>query len=201
MGLVTLGRVDEHRAPLVLASASPRRRDLLAQIGIVPDRIVSADIDETPQPGELPRLCALRLARAKAAAVDAPGCFVLAADTVVAAGRRIIPKAESEALARACLTALSGRRHRVFSAVVLRAPDGRRSERVAVSIVSFARLTRQQIDAYAAGGEWQGKAGGYAIQGHAAMFVRFLSGSHSNVVGLPLFETAQLLRGAGWLRP
>jgi septum formation protein len=193
--------VTVDRPKLVLASASPRRRDLLAQIGITPDRIVSPEIDETPLRDEAPRLCALRLARAKAASVDAPGCLVLAADTVVAAGRRLLPKAETEAQARACLTLLSGRRHRVFSAVVLRTPDGRRTERIASSIVAFARLTAPQIDAYLASGEWQGKAGGYAIQGRAAAFIRFLSGSHSNVVGLPLFETAQLLRGAGWLRP
>ena len=189
------------RPPLVLASASPRRRDLLMQIGIVPDRIVSTDVDETPLPAEQPRVCAVRLARAKAAAVDAPGCLVLAADTVVAAGRRILPKAENETDARACLGLLSGRRHRVFTAVVLRSALGRRSERIAVTIVSFARLTPQQIDAYVASGEWQGKAGGYAIQGVAAAFIRSLSGSHSNVVGLPLFETAQLLRGTCWLRP
>lgn len=189
------------RLPLVLASASPRRRDLLAQIGITPDRIVSTDIDETPLPGEPPRACALRLARAKAAAVDAPGSLVLAADTVVAAGRRMLGKAATEAQARGCLALLSGRRHRVITAIVLRCPDGSRRERTVVSIVTFVRLTRQQIDAYIATGEWQDKAGGYAIQGAAAMFARFLSGSHSNVVGLPLFETAQLLRGAGWLRP
>jgi len=189
------------RPPLVLASASPRRRDLLLQIGIVPDRIVSTDVDETPLPEEQPRACAARLARAKAVAVDAPGCLVLAADTVVAAGRRILPKAENETEARACLSLLSGRRHRVFTAVVLRSAVGRRSERIAVSIVSFARLTPQQIDAYVASCEWHGKAGGYAIQGQAAVFIRYISGSHSNVVGLPLFETAQLLRGAGWLRP
>lgn len=189
------------RAPLVLASASPRRRDLLVQIGIVPDRIVSTDVDETPLPAEQPRVCALRLAHAKAAAVDAPGCLVLAADTVVAAGRRILPKAENETDARACLSLLSGRRHRVFTAVVLRSAAGQCGERIAVSIVTFARLTQQQIDAYVASGEWQGKAGGYAIQGLAAAFIRYVSGSHSNVVGLPLFETAQLLRGIGWLRP
>ena len=189
------------RPPLVLASASPRWRDLLLQIGIVPDRIVSTDVDESPLPAEQPRVYAARLARAKAAAVDAPGCLVLAADTVVAAGRRILPKAENETEARACLSLLSGRRHRVFTAVVLRSVAGRRSERIAVSIVSFARLTPQQIDAYVASREWQGKAGGYAIQGLAAVFIRYISGSHSNVVGLPLFETAQLLRGTGWLRP
>ncbi|HET7881500.1 MAG TPA: Maf family nucleotide pyrophosphatase [Acetobacteraceae bacterium] len=183
---------------LVLASASPRRLDLLAQIGIVPDRVVSTDIDEIPLPGELPRLHAQRLARAKAAAVAAPGCYVLAADTVVGAGRRILPKAETEADARRCLALLSGRRHRVTTAVVLLAPDGRRGERLVQSVVGLARLTERQIAAYLAGGEWRGKAGGYAIQGQAAAFVRFLSGSYSNVVGLPLFETAQLLRGLGW---
>ncbi|MGA3400042.1 MAG: Maf family nucleotide pyrophosphatase [Acetobacteraceae bacterium] len=190
-----------HRIPLVLASASPRRLDLLAQIGIAPDRVVSPEIDETPARAELPRACALRLARAKAGAVAAPGCLVLAADTVVAAGRRILPKAETEAEARRCLALLSGRRHSVLTAVVLATSDGRRSERLVTSVVAFSRLTAPQLDAYVAGGEWQGKAGGYAIQGHAAAFVRFLSGSYSNVVGLPLFETAQLLRGAGWLSP
>ena len=189
------------QVPLVLASASPRRLDLLAQIGVRPDRVIAPDIDETPERDELPRPYALRLARAKAAAVEAPGCLVLAADTVVAAGRRILGKAETEAEARACLTLLSGRRHRVLTAVVLRRPDGGCGERLVTSIVAFARLTALQIDAYLAGGEWHGKAGGYAVQGGAAAFVRFLSGSHSNVVGLPLFETAQLLRGAGWLRP
>jgi septum formation protein len=187
--------------PLVLASASPRRLDLLAQIGIVPDRVLAPDIDETPGPDELPRVHAQRLARAKAAAVDAPGCVVLAADTVVAAGRRILPKAETETDARRCLDLLSGRRHRVMTAVVLAAPGCRPTERLVTSIVAFARLTTPQIDAYLASGEWRGKAGGYAIQGRAGAFVRFLSGSYSNVVGLPLFETAQLLRGAGWLRP
>ena len=186
---------------LVLASASPRRLALLAQIGLTPDRIVPTEIDETPLLRELPRAHAERLARAKADAVDAPGCFVLAADTVVAAGRRILPKATTEAEARTCLTLLSGRRHRVMTAVVLRAPDGRRAQRLAESVVGFARLTPGQLHAYLAGGEWRGKAGGYAIQGHAASFVRFLSGSYSNVVGLPLFETAQLLRGLGWPMP
>ncbi len=186
---------------LVLASASPRRLALLAQIGITPDRIHPSEIDETPLPRELPRPHAARLARAKADAVEAAGCFVLAADTVVAAGRRILPKAETEGEARACLTLLSGRRHRVLTAVVLRAPDGRRSERLVESVVGLARLTPGQLRAYLASGEWHGKAGGYAIQGAAAAFVRFLSGSYSNVVGLPLFETAQLLRGLGWLVP
>ncbi len=187
--------------PLVLASASPRRLALLAQIGVTPDRVVSPDIDETPARGELPRLYALRLAHAKAEAVPADGCAVLAGDTVVAAGRRILPKADTEATARRCLALLSGRRHRVMTAVVLAMPDGRRSERLVTSEVAFARLLPAQIDSYLASGEWQGKAGGYAIQGRAAGFVRFLSGSHSNVVGLPLFETAQLLRGFGLLLP
>jgi len=194
------------RPPLVLASASPRRLALLAQIGIAPDRVVPTDINERVLKAELPRAHAQRLAHAKAEAAAAPGgvsdnCFVLAADTVVAAGRRILGKADTEASAQACLALLSGRRHQVLTGVVLVAPDGRRSERLVTSVVAFARLTSPQIEAYLAGGEWQGKAGGYAIQGHAAAFVRFLSGSYSNVVGLPLFETAQLLRGAGWPMP
>jgi nucleoside triphosphate pyrophosphatase len=184
--------------PLVLASASPRRLALLAQIGVVPAEVVSPAIDETPQREEKPRALALRLARAKVAAVEARGRFVLAADTVVAAGRRILPKTEDEAAARAGLALLSGRRHRVTTAVVLAAPDGRRAERVSETVVAFARLSAEQMGAYLQSGEWHGKAGGYAIQGRAAAFVRFLSGSYSNVVGLPLFETAQLLRGFGW---
>jgi septum formation protein len=186
---------------LVLASASPRRLALLAQIGIVPDRVVAADIDETPLRDEPPRSYAQRLARAKAQAVAEPATFVLAADTVVAAGRRILPKAETAEQARRCLVLLSGRRHRVATAVVLLAPDGRRGERLVQSVVGFARLTERQIAAYLASGEWQGKAGGYAVQGRAAAFIRFLSGSYSNVVGLPLFETAQLLRVLGWPMP
>ena len=186
---------------LVLASASPRRLALLAQIGIVPERVISPDIDETPLRDELPRDYARRLARAKAAAVEAPGAFVLAADTVVAAGRRILPKAESEIELRRCLALLSGRRHRVLTSVVLRLPDARTRERLAQSVVAFARLTGRQIEDYVASEEWRGKAGGYAIQGRAAAFVTFLSGSYSNVVGLPLFETAQLLRGAGLAVP
>ena len=186
---------------LVLASASPRRLALLAQIGIVPDRVIPTDIDETPLRDELPRQYARRLARAKADAVPARGAYVLAADTVVAAGRRILPKAETEADARRCLALLSGRRHRVLTTVVLRSPEGRTSERIVQSVVGFARLTGRQLEAYVAGEEWRGKAGGYAIQGKAAAFVAFLSGSYSNVVGLPLFETAQLLRGMGWPLP
>lgn len=186
---------------LVLASASPRRLALLAQIGITPGRVISPDIDETPLRDELPRQHVLRLGRDKAASVAAPGCYILAADTVVALGRRILPKAETEADARRCLTLLSGRRHRVITAVVLRAPDGRRGERLVQSVVGFSRLSERQIANYLAGDEWRGKAGGYAIQERAATFVRFVSGSYSNVVGLPLFETAQLLRGLGWPLP
>ncbi|MGA8198274.1 MAG: Maf family nucleotide pyrophosphatase [Acetobacteraceae bacterium] len=186
---------------LVLASASPRRLALLAQIGITPDRVVAADIDETPCRDESPRAHAARLARAKAAAMVEPSSFVLAADTVVAVGTRILPKTETVEQARRCLALLSGRRHRVVTAVVLLSPDGRRGERLVQSVVGFARLTEQQVAAYLASGEWQGKAGGYAVQGRAAAFVRFLSGSYSGVVGLPLFETAQLLRGLGWPMP
>ncbi len=183
---------------LVLASASARRLALLAQIGITPDRVLAPDIDETPHPRDIPRLLAQRLAHAKAAAGAGSGAFVLAADTVVGCGRRILPKAETADQARTCLALLSGRRHRVVTCVVLLAPGGRRGERVVESVVAFARLTAPQIDAYLASGEWRGKAGGYAIQGLAAAHIRFVSGSYSNVVGLPLFETAQLLRGLGY---
>ncbi len=205
-GVVTPVLEDGPRAvrvhtPLVLASASPRRLQLLAQIGVTPDRVVATDIDETPRRDEVPRLYAERMAREKAQAGASPGSFVLAADTVVAVGRRILPKASSESQARACLALLSGRRHHVLTAVVLVTPEGARSERVCDSSVIFNRLTDAQVAAYLAGGEWEGKAGGYAVQGSAAGFVRFLSGSYSGVVGLPLFETAQLLRGRGYLTP
>jgi septum formation protein len=189
------------RPRLVLASASPRRLALLAQIGLVPDDIIPAEIDETPLRDENPRLYAERMARGKCAAVPDTGAFVLTADTVVAAGRRIMPKTETEAEVRKCLGLLSGRRHRVLTCVLLRAPDGRVAERVSESAVTFARLSDAQLDAYIQTGEWQGKAGGYAIQGHAAAYVRALSGSYSSVVGLPLFETAQLLRGLGFPLP
>ena len=184
---------------LILASASPRRLELLRQIAIVPDAIDPADIDETPAPRELPRAHALRLAEAKARAVAArhPDALVLAADTVVACGRRILPKAEEEGQARACLEMLSGRRHRVWGAIALASPDGRVRTRIAVTVVRFARLAPEAIDAYLAGDEWRGKAGGYAIQGRAAAFVSVIAGSYANVVGLDLFETAALLRGAG----
>jgi septum formation protein len=174
---------------------------LLKQIGIVPEQVVSPDIDETPLRDELPRLYAMRMARLKAAAVVSLDHLVLAADTVVSAGRRILPKAEDAAQVRACLTLLSGRRHRVLTAIVLTAPDGRCVERLAESAVTFNRLTDTQIERYVALREGEGKAGGYAINGQAASFIRFLSGSHSAVVGLPLFETAQVLRGHGWQVP
>ena len=190
------------RPPLVLASASPRRLDLLARIGVVPDAVLPIDTDETPRKGEVPRRLAARLAAAKAAAVPAPpGALVLAADTVVGLGRRVLPKADSEEEARRCLEMLSGRRHQVATGVALRLPDGRLRQRLVLTAVAFQRLTAAQMEDYVSRGEWRGKAGGYAIQGRAECFVRFLSGSHSNVVGLPLFETAQLLRGAGWLVP
>jgi septum formation protein len=182
----------------VLASASPRRSDLLAQIGIVPDVIEPADVDETPNLREAPRVYAKRMARAKAdaGAGGHGGSFILAADTVVACGRRILPKAEDKETALQCLRQLSGRRHRVFGGVCLVMPDGARRERLVESAVTFKRLSHEEIDAYVACGEWDGKAGGYAIQGRAAEFVRFISGSFSNIVGLPLFEVSQLLKGA-----
>ena len=186
---------------LVLASASPRRLVLLAQLGIEPDEVRPTALDETPRRQELPRDHARRLAREKAGAAATPGSFVLAADTVVAVGRRILPKALSGVEVRACLALLSGRRHHAITAVVLVSPDGGTSERVVDTAVAFARLHPTQIEAYAASGEGIGKAGGYAIQGRAAGFVRELIGSHSGVVGLPLFEVAQLLRGRGYPVP
>ena len=186
------------RPKLILASTSPRRLDLLARIGVVPDAVMPADIDEAPHPCELPVRHAERLAAEKALAVPHPGALVLAADTVVAAGRRILPKAEDETTARRCLELLSGRRHRVHSAVTLIGADGQARHRLSTTIVTFKRLTADEIDAYIASGEWRGKAGGYAIQGRAEAFVRFLSGSHSGVVGLPLFETRNLLISAGY---
>ncbi len=185
--------------PLVLASASPRRRDLLARLGVAPDRVIAANIDETPRPDELPREHAIRLAaeKARAAAALAPGCLILAGDTVVGAGRRILPKAEDAATARGCLAVLSGRRHRVYSAVALLTPDGTLRSALSETILRFKVLSAAEIDSYIAGGEWHGKAGGYAIQGTAEGFCIWLSGSHSGVVGLPLYETRRLLVGAG----
>ena len=188
---------------LVLASASPRRLDLLRQIGIEPDRIDPADIDEIVQPGELPPSHAMRLAEEKARAVMPrhPGAFILAADTVVACGRRILPKPADPATARSCLELLSGRRHRVHSGIAVVDPNERLTLRRVDSHVAFKRLSEAEIAAYLRSGEWQGKAGGYAIQGRAAALIRWVSGSYSNVVGLPLFETAQLLTGRGYRSP
>jgi septum formation protein len=184
--------------PLVLASASPRRLDLLRQVGLEPAEIDPADLDETPAARELPRAYALRMARSKLAVVAPrhPGAVVLAADSVVVCSRRILPKAETEAEARVCLGRLSGRRHRVLGAVAVGFPDGTVRTRLVETIVRFKRLEPAELDDYLKSGEWRGKAGGYAIQGRAARFVDFLSGSYSNVVGLPLFETVQLLKPA-----
>jgi septum formation protein len=194
---------------LVLASASPRRLALLAQIGIAPDEVVAADIDETPLPKETPRNLALRLARAKAEAVKADDAMVLAADTVVAVGRRVLPKAETEAEARECLRLLSGRSHRVYTGVALRiagfqpATTGRQDAggpsvrtRLVETRVAFKVLSKAEVDAYIASGEWSGKAGGYAAQGLAGRFIISIVGSYSSIVGLPLYETANLIEGA-----
>ncbi len=183
---------------LVLASASPRRLDLLKRIGVVPDAVIPAEIDETPLKDELPVAYARRMAAEKAAAVREAGALVLAADTVVAAGRRILPKAETQEEARAALSLLSGRRHRVHCAVTLVDAEGIARHRLSSSVVAFKRLSEEELQDYLDGGEWRGKAGGYAIQGRAEALVRMLSGSHSGVVGLPLFETRALLRSAGY---
>ncbi|MXO95146.1 septum formation protein Maf [Erythrobacter aquimaris] len=183
---------------LILASASPRRRELIARLGLTPDAIAPADIDETPAKDELPRDYAKRMAREKAEAAASNEGFVLAGDTVVAAGRRILPKAEDEATARECLALLSGRRHRVLSAIALRAPDGTMREKLSETIVMFKRLSAEEIDAYIASGEWDGKAGGYAIQGIAEGLISRIQGSHSGVVGLPPYETRALLKAAGF---
>ncbi|MBU1377187.1 MAG: septum formation protein Maf [Alphaproteobacteria bacterium] len=188
---------------LVLASASPRRLDLLRQIGLVPDAVDAAELDETPQSDETPRQLALRLAEAKAAhvAARAPGAFVLGADTVVAVGRRVLPKAEDAAEVGRCLALLSGRAHRVLTGVAVVAPDGRRVSRLVESKVHFKRLSQADLETYLACGEGVGKAGGYAIQGLAGALVISLQGSYSGVVGLPLYETANLLTGVGYRRP
>jgi septum formation protein len=184
--------------PLVLASASPRRLELLRQIGIEPIKIDPADTDETPRRDEPARAYAERMARAKLAIVAPrhPQALVLAADSVVAVGRRILPKAETKDEALSCLKLLSGRRHKVVGGLALAVPGGKVRTRLVETVVRFKRLEPKEVEAYVASGEWQGKAGGYAIQGRAAEFVAFISGSYSNVVGLPLFETAALLRSA-----
>ena len=188
---------------LVLASASPRRLDLLRQIGFEPDVVEAAEVDETPLKDETPRRLAVRLADEKAAGVVAQHTesYVLAADTVVALGRRVLPKAEDEATVRDCLGLLSGRAHRVLTALTLVAPDQRRARRLVETRVHFKRLTAADIADYLASGEGLGKAGGYAIQGRAGAFVTTLQGSYSGVVGLPLHEAANLLAGLGYRRP
>jgi septum formation protein len=187
---------------LILASASPRRKALLEQIQITPDKIVAPDIDETPRKAELPRDHALRLAEEKARAVAEKNkdCFILAADTVVACGRRILPKTENEKQARECLELLSGRRHHVFGGIAVVTPDGKLHTRLSDTTVQFARLSAKDIENYLESGEWRGVAGGYAIQGTAAKFVKFLQGSHSNVIGLSLYDTMKILEAAGYTR-
>ena len=188
--------------PIVLASASPRRRDLLCQIGIEPAAIIPTNIDETPHQRELPLRYALRMADEKARAIVLPdnindGAVVLAGDTVVAVGRRILPKAETEDQARSCLALLSGRRHRVYGGIALRLTDGTLRSRLVTSSVIFKRLQRDEIDAYIATGDWQGKAGGYAIQGPAAAYIRHIEGSYSNIVGFSLYDVSALLAASG----
>ena len=192
----------QNDAPLILASSSPRRLALLRQVAVIPDRVAVPAVDETPLARELPRDHVLRLAIAKAAEVaarpDAAGAYVLAADTVVACGRRILGKADDSAAAERFLRLLSGRRHRVYTGVAVVAPDGRRAVRAVMTMVRFKRLGEREIAAYLASGEWRDKAGGYAIQGRAEAFVPSISGSWSNVVGLPLATTLELLGGLGW---
>lgn len=186
---------------LVLASGSPRRLDLLRQIGIDPDKVDPPDVDEAQRKGETPLAMTRRLAEDKAssAATRNPEAFVLAADTVVVCGRRVLPKPPDEAAARRCLETLSGRGHRVLGGLCVIAPDGRRAVRAIVTAVRFKRLTVREIERYIAGGEWHGRAGGYAIQGTAAAFVKRINGSYTNVVGLPLYETVRLLGGLGFV--
>ena len=190
------------QAPLRLASASPRRLELVKQIGIAPDNIIPADIDETPLPRELPAAYVQRIASAKAQKLATlhKGSIILAADTTVAVGRRILPKTETPEDARACLTLLSGRRHKVLTAVAVVSLAGRIKTRLVTSVVRFKRLSEPEMDAYLATEEWRGKAGGYAIQGQAAALISFISGSYSGIVGLPLHETVSMLKDAGYGR-
>jgi septum formation protein len=184
---------------MILASASPRRLELLARLGVVPSAVDPAHIDETPRKDELPLPYAKRMAAEKAEATAArhSGAVVLGADTVVACGRRILPKAETAEQARTCLALLSGRRHRVHSAVTLIDGEGRARHRCSTTILTFKRLSETEITAYIASDEWEGKAGGYAVQGFAEAWVKSLSGSHSGVMGLPLYETRALVEAAG----
>lgn len=197
---------DPAAVTLVLASASPRRMALLEQAGLAPHMLCPTDVDESPLRNEAPRRLALRLATAKAEAAKIQpsvsglpnDVYILGADTVVALGRRILPKAEDPDTAKNCMELLSGRSHRVYTAVCLIAPGGKRHTRIVETRVRFKRFTRMDMDSYLASEEWRGKAGGYAIQGRAEAFVRMISGSWSNVVGLPLHETVNLLQGAGY---
>lgn len=197
---------DQSPVKLVLASASPRRLQLLERVGLTPDLLNPADVDETPKRRETPRALSVRLAAAKARAALAmpqvkalgPNVFLIAADTVVGLGRRILPKAEDAAQAEECLWLLSGRSHWVYSTVHVVAPGNKSASRCVETKVRFKRFSREDVSAYIRSGEWQGKAGGYAIQGRAEAFVRRLQGSHSAVVGLPLYETVHLLEGAGY---
>lgn len=186
---------------LILASASPRRKSLLAQIGIVPDDIIAADIDETPAKEELPRPHAGRLATEKARAIAAlnADAFILAADTVVGVGRRILPKAEDEESAKYCLGLLSGRSHRVYTGVCLISPDGTVRSKTVETRLKMKRLSPVELKTYLDSGEWDGKAGGYGIQGLAEAYISQIIGSYSNVVGLPVYETRNMLMGAGYI--
>ena len=190
----------KNKYPLILASASPRRKDLLAQVGITPDHIIPADVDETPQADENPRQLAERLARDKAAHIrqNHPDSYILASDTVVALGNRILGKAATAQDAHKYLKLLSGRRHRVYSGIALITPEGKEISRVVMTTVIFKRLSPTEVENYLAHDEWRGKAGAYAIQGLAARFVKAINGSYSNVVGLPLFETTNMLQGNGY---
>lgn len=187
---------------LILASASPRRVQLLEQVGIKPDQIIPADIDETPKKNEQPRALAERLATGKALAIadQHKDAYVLAADTVVGCGSRILDKAEDEDYARMCLDKLSGRRHHVYGGIALITPEGGIIKRVVDTVVQFKQLTSAEIETYIKSGEWDGKAGGYAIQGMAESYIKFIRGSYSNVVGLSLYDTIQILTGAGFKR-
>ena len=188
------------RPPLILASASPRRLALMEQIGWTPDKVIPADIDETPLKGELPAPYVMRIALGKGSKIakENPDAFVLAADTTVACGRRIMGKAETEEEERAFLKLLSGRRHKVITGIVVFAPKGKKSQRIVTTTVSFRPLSEQDINTYIKSGEWKGKAGGYAIQGLGATFAKSFSGSYTNVVGLSLYETTQMLKGLGF---
>ncbi len=206
IGLARSSAIGVERPRLVLASASPRRLALLQQVGIEPHTLLPADIDETPERAELPRVLAARLAAGKAEAAqalceergDIGPCFILAADTVVSVGRRILPKCETRDDAEACLRLLSGRAHRVYTGVTLLTPRGGRRHRLVETRVRFKRLSTADMGVYLDAGEWQGKAGGYAVQGLAASFVVQIVGSYTGVVGLPLYETLSLLGGEGY---